>query len=194
MLGSLIERVFENHNLRKLYHILGGGLGIFGLVLLNRNWFILVGVIYVLVFLFYGKRVSFAAIAILLLLILSGSEFITLLASIIWVVGDGLAGLLGAAYGRRKWPWHNRKTIFGSVSFFVSSSLAMLVLLSDSTDIPPSALLLMTLVPCFVACMVETLPASFIRDRKPDDNLMVILITGFILQLLSLWLDLEGGF
>lgn len=43
MLELLVERVFKDHILRKLYHLLGGGLLIVGLVLMDRKWFVLMG-------------------------------------------------------------------------------------------------------------------------------------------------------
>jgi dolichol kinase len=194
MLGSLVERVFESHFLRKLYHLLGGGLGIIALLLLEPKWFLLVGALYVLAFFIYGRRISFAAIGVILVLLLSGSKFITLLTTVIWVIGDGLAGFLGAAYGKRKWPWHEHKTIVGSVSFFAGSSLAMLALLFASTGLPPLTLLLLSTLPCLVASMVEILPVSFIKDRKVDDNLIVILATGLVLRVLTAWLGVKAGF
>jgi dolichol kinase len=185
MNASLIDKVFEKHYLRKIYHFCGGGLLILGLVWLDQSWFVLLDALYILAFLIFGKRISFAAIGVMFLLVLSGSKAITLGATVIWVVGDGLAGLLGAAYGKKKWPWNSQKSILGSVSFLAGSYLAMLVFLNLAGEIQESAYRLWLLAPCLVAAIVETLPISFIRDRKPDDNLTIILATGLVLWMIS---------
>ena len=191
---SPIDKVFENHYWRKIYHLCGGMLLALGLIWLDQGWFVLLDAFYVLAFLILGRRISFAAIGVMLLLVMSGSKPITLGATVIWVVGDGLAGLLGAAYGKKKWPWNSQKSIFGSASFFTGSYLAMLVVLGVFDVTQDCAHELLLLVPCLVAAIVETLPVTFIRDRKPDDNLTVILATGLVLWLMIYVLGVENSY
>lgn len=190
----MVDKVFENHTFRKLYHLFGGGLLILGLFLLKQNWFLLASALYVLAFLIFGRRISFAAIGIMLLLVLSNSKWITIGSSLIWLVGDGMAGLLGRKYGRKKWPWNNQKTILGTISFFSAASLAMGGWLLVSTGEPPFSLILLCFIPCLAASIVEILPITFIRDRKPDDNLTVILLTGLVIKILTVCLAVKAGF
>jgi len=189
----LIDTIFENHVFRKLYHTFGGGLILGLLVLLDRNWFLIVGIIYFAAFLIFGRRISFAMVGILLVLILSGSKFTTLLTMVIWVVGDGLAGLIGKAYGRRRWPWQPQKTLAGSISFFAGATVAAWLLLLAYLDLPLSSQCLLAVLPSLVASTVEMLPITFIRDRKPDDNLTVLLATGVAVHGLTAWLGVAVG-
>lgn len=181
MIISLVDRIFENLFFRKLYHMFGGGLLVLGLVFLDRKWFMVLDAIYIFVFKVYGKRISFAAIGVLLLYFISNSRFITLEATVIWLVGDGMAALIGAAYGKKKWPWSTHKTILGSVAFLLSSILVALPVVSIYIDAPLSILFILVLAPCLCASIIEALPLSFIKDRKADDNLLVILSTGLLL-------------
>jgi len=194
MSTNLIDKVFENHYARKLYHMFGGGLLVLGLVFLNTFWFILLDSLYVLGFWIFGKRISFAAIGVMLLLILSGSKPITLMATLIWLVGDGLAGFIGAAYGTTKWPWHKQKSIQGSIAFLVGSFLMILLFLEMKSDLNPSIRTAFLFVPCLAACIIETLPISIIKDRKPDDNLIVILSTGVVLKILFVLFQVKDWF
>jgi dolichol kinase len=194
MVLTIIDKVFENQLLRKLYHLFGGGLMLLGLVILEQKWFLVAGTLYVVAFLTFGKRISFAAIGVLLLLILSGSKPLTIGATLIWLVGDGLAGLLGAAYGKKKWPWHSTKTFLGSASFFVGSFFAMWIWLQAHINAPLFTLGLLSFIACLAGSIVEALPITFIHDRKPDDNLTVILAPGLVVKILSFWLGVQDGF
>lgn len=189
----ILDRIFENHLFRKLYHMLGGGLLLGLLALLDSNGFLAVGALYFLAFLILGRRISFAVAGILLVLIFSGSKSTALLTTVIWIVGDGLAGLIGRAYGRRRWPWHPQKTLMGSAAFLGGASLAAALWLFVYMAAPPAILLMLSVIPSLAACLVETLPISFIRDRKPDDNLTVLLATGLVVNSLAGWLGVFAG-
>lgn len=182
--GTLADTVFENHKFRKIYHLLGGMMLIVGLAMIGKYWFSVFGCIYLIAFKLYARRISFAMIGILLLLMLSGSVLITLSTMVIWVIGDGLAGMIGARFGKIAWPWHPQKTILGSAAFFTSSALAQLIFLTLILKDLPHVLLLLSVIPAFVACIVETLPITIIKDRKADDNLLVILTTGLLIQVM----------
>ena len=187
----LFDRIFGNLYFRKLYHFWGGILMVVALILLDRNWFIFFAALYFILFFFIGKRISFAILGVLLLYIISGSKNLTVYTTIIWLVGDGVAGLIGGALGKRKLPWHDRKTILGSVSFFLSSWLVILTLFILTIEAPHSQLLILSIISCLVACFVESLPVSFIHDRKPDDNLIVLLLVGLTMWGFSKFLGLE---
>jgi dolichol kinase len=193
-LVSLVDKIFVNTFYRKLYHLVGGSLIVGGLILLELEWFIALCILYILAFYIISKRISFVIIGILLLLLLSNSIVITLSATTIWVVGDGLAGLVGAAFGKRRWPWHPHKTVLGSVAFFVGSFLAVLVVLISMVDASLKVVILLGLISSLGACIVEFLPITLIKDRKVDDNLMIIIASGLLIQLLTAWFSLEAGF
>jgi dolichol kinase len=186
MILILVDRIFENLFFRKLYHLFGGSLFVLGLVFLDKKWFIVLDAIYIVGFKVFGKRISFAAIGVLLLYLLSNSSFITLYATVIWLVGDGMAALIGAAYGKKKWSWSTHKTILGSVTFLFSSILVALPFVSTHIDAPLTILFILVVAPCLWATIIEALPLSFIKDRKADDNLLVILSTGLLLYGLHL--------
>lgn len=188
----IFDRLFGNLYLRKLYHMLGGILILCGLVFLDKAWFILMAGLYYLLFLLIGKRISFAIIGILLLYLLSNSRNLTLYATIIWWIGDFAAGVVGAAWGKQKLPWNPQKSILGSLSFFFSSFLVIFPMLIQTNPTSLKFLLPLCSLACLVACIVESLPITFIRDRKPDDNLTVILSTGFTLWVCAQVFDLRG--
>jgi dolichol kinase len=175
---SLVDKIFGSLYFRKLYHFLGGILIVIGLVRLRMACFLLFVGLYFLAFLIIGKRISFAALGILLLYVLSGSRNLTLYATIIWLVGDGTAATIGYAFGVRKLPWHEDKTILGSVSFTLSSWSVFLTLLITTSDAPLWKLLILSTISCLLAGLVESFPIPLIRDRRRDDNLIVLLLTG----------------
>ncbi|MBP1703537.1 MAG: hypothetical protein H6Q38_2644 [Chloroflexi bacterium] len=192
MTALLFDRIFGNFYARKLYHFLGGMLMVSALMLLERNWFILFAAVYFIIFFLIGKRISFAVIGVILIYIISGSKYLTLYATMIWLVGDGIAGLAGSAFGKQKLPWHDQKTITGSFAFFLSSFSVILTLLITTIEASYRQLLILSTISCLVACFVESLPVSFIRDRKPDDNLIVLISAGLTFWGFSKFLGLES--
>lgn len=191
MAELLFERIFDNLYLRKLYHFLGGTLMVFALLLLERNWFIFCAVLYFVSFVFIGKRVSFAILGTLILYVFSGSKNLTVYTTIIWLIGDGTAGFVGGALGKRKLPWHDRKTILGSISSFLSSWIVLLTLFILTIEAPHKLLLILSTISCLVACLFESLPVTFVRDRKQDDNLIILLFAGLTMWSFSKLLGLE---
>ena len=175
---SLVDKIFRSLYFRKLYHFLGGILMVIALVRLRMVWFLLLVGFYFLAFLIIGKRISFAALGVLLLYVLSGSRNLTLYTTIIWLVGDGTAATIGNAFGVRRLPWHEDKTILGSVSFTLSSWSVFLTLLITTIDAPLWKLIILSTVSCLLAGLMESFPITLIRDRRRDDNLIVLLLTG----------------
>lgn len=190
---SLADKVFSSTIYRKLYHLVGGSLVILGFLLLDREWFIASCILYIVLFYLICKRISFAVIGFLMLAILTNSTVIMLSSAAIWLVGDGMAGLIGGAFGKRKWPWHSQKTILGSASFLAGAFLAVLVVLNSTIDAPLHILALLSILVSIGACIIEVMPVPLIKDRKVDDNLLLILSSALLITLLSSWFGLEIG-
>jgi dolichol kinase len=181
---SVFNTIFESLIFRKSYHFIGGFLMIMMLFLLNESWIFVLGLSYLLLFWIYGKRISFAVLGILILYFITDSRFTTIGAAIIFVVGDGIAALIGSKYGRTKLLWHKEKTIMGTSAFFVSSFLAILIYLMTTLPEFDAILLVLAFLPSLVGCILEGLPITFIKDRKTDDNLIVIFGSGAALHAL----------
>jgi dolichol kinase len=165
-----------------------------GYILLDEEWFITVCILYILAFYLFSKRIAFAVIWLLLLVSLTDSYIVTVSAATIWVVGDGFAGLVGSAFGKRRWPWHTHKTILGSASFLAGSFPAVLVVLVSTIDAPLQSLILLSLIPSLGACIIEVQPITSVRDIKIDDNLLVLMSSALLIYLLFDWLGVEAAF
>jgi dolichol kinase len=187
MAESAVDLVFGRLLFRKAYHLLAGTLILTAIPLLDPPVFTAFLVFYLVAFRVWGKRISFAVLGILIVSLFC-SKYITFGATLIFVIGDGLAGLVGSYFGRTRWPWSAQKTVEGSLAFFLSAILAMLLFLS-LTMTWTTDLLLLAGLPTLAGCIAEVLPIDFIRDRRPDDNLIVILTSGIALQGLTLWLN-----
>jgi dolichol kinase len=75
--------------------------------------------------------------------------------------GDGLAALVGQSIGKHKWPW-SKKTIEGSITFVVASSLVLSILLLLAEQILnknyfDNLFYVIILVPIIIA-LIESLP------------------------------------
>ena len=191
----LSDEMFRCVWLRKAYHLIAGSLLLTAIIVLNANWLSAFCVFWILVFGAISKRVSTAVLGVLLLSVLTGSRFTTLGAGMIFVVGDGMAALVGIACGGRKWPWSDQKTIVGSLAFLVGASFAMRGVLSILVQETPSRLFLLSVLPSVIGCLAEAMPLALvrdIRDSKPDDNLLVILSSGAALHWLTKCLQVQG--
>lgn len=178
------DKIFENLWLRKAYHLVGGMFLVFGLVELG-SWFFAAGVVYLIAFWILGKRVSFALLGILVVLATTGSVFITGGATIVFWIGDGFAALVGAQFGRTRWLWNQTKTIAGSFAFFIGSALALLLFFASVFRGIPQSAYPVALVTAFVGTIAEMVPLTLFKDRKPDDNFVIIVVTGITLQVLA---------
>lgn len=92
------------------------------------------------------------------------------------------------------WPWNEEKSLIGSVAFFISAAIAMWVLVSLSVAPGDKFAWLLVVAPVLVGCLVESLPITIIKDRKPDDNLILILSCGLTIQIVQNMLGMEGLF
>ena len=83
-------------------------------------------------------------------------------------VGDAFSGIVGYYLGKRKLPYNPKKTLEGTLAFFISSFIALSLILE------PAKALIISLISSFV----ESLPL------KIDDNFTLPLISSFTAYLL----------
>ena len=113
----IFDRIFDCIWFCKTYHLIAGCLLAAAILALDRDWFIILCVVWLVFFGVIGRRVSTAVLGVLLLAILTESKLTTLAAAIVFVVGDGAAAIVGAIFGKMKVPWNRRKSIAGSLAF-----------------------------------------------------------------------------
>ncbi len=183
--NSLIDQVFGSLMPRKLYHVLGGLLVTGMLIYLKDGfWLYMLGVLYVILFAVWGSRISFAVLGVLILGIFTHSRFACAGAYLILAIGDGSAAIVGSRYGTAPWPWQRNKTILGSAAFLVTSFAALTVFIRYATLASISGAMWMAILPALVGTLAECSPIRIIRDSKPDDNLLIILSSGLLLNVL----------
>jgi hypothetical protein len=182
---GFVDALFGSLILRKAYHVIGGFIIIALLVWVSRIWLFALGFTYLLAFWIWGRRISFAVLAILILITVTGSRLAATGAAIVFTIGDGIAAIIGARYGKTTWPWHRKKTMLGTFSFFVGSFLALAMYVHVVAQSSGVEQLLLALLPSLMGAVVECLPVTAIRDRKPDDNLLVILTSGLVFHILE---------
>ena len=107
------------------------------------------------------------------------------IAAAVWGIlafGDGMATLVGQAFGRRKLPWNPRKSWAGSLSYlaFGSAAAATLLLWTAPGRYEVGFALAIAGATALAAALVESLPIAL------DDNLGVPLLAGLLLFCLSL--------
>ena len=95
------------------------------------------------------------------------SELIAFVVILILAFADSFATLVGKFYGRAKIPYNRKKSVEGSVAFFVTALICALFFLPLKT----------ALIASFVSCIIETIPFKF-------DNISIPLGTGLFLGLL----------
>ncbi len=182
---GFVDTLFGSLILRKAYHVVGGFIIIVLLVWVSPIWLFALGFTYLLAFWIWGRRISFAVLAILVLIAVTGSRPAATGAAIVFTIGDGAAAIIGARYGKTTWPWHRKKTIAGTFSFVIGSLLALSMYLHMAAQSSGVKQLMLALLPSLTGAVVECLPVTAIRDRKPDDNLLVILTSGLVFYILE---------
>jgi dolichol kinase len=111
-----------------------------------------------------GEGAMYNALGILFALGLLRSDYLAAIATImILALGDGFATYIGTIYGRRKLPWNNRKTIEGSIGFFVGAMCALLIL-----PLP------LTVAVVLLASVIETLPIRL------NDNITLPIVSSLV--------------
>ncbi len=106
------------------------------------------------------------AVGVLLSLVFF-SELIAYVVIVILAFADSFATIVGKFYGRIKIPYNRKKSVEGSMTFFVTALICTVFLLPLKT----------ALIASFVSCIIETLPFKF-------DNISIPLGTGLIIGLI----------
>lgn len=110
---------------------------------------------------------------LLLILIYRRSMHVVAAVWAILALGDGAAGLAGAALSGPALPWNRRKTWAGSLAFLLAGSAgAYLLARWVNPELPAGKTLLVCALTALVGTAVESLPISL------DDNLSVPLVCG----------------
>jgi hypothetical protein len=186
------DRVFAYVWFRKAYHMLGGGLLAAGAFMLDTTWFIALCVTWLVLFGIVSRRISTAVLGLIILTVLTDAKLTIFGAALIFVIGDGIATIAGTAFGRMKLPWHDKKSVAGTLSFLVAGTFAMLIALSILLNCSFQKLAMLAVFPSLAGCLTEALPFALvrdIRDGQPDDNLLVLLISGAVLHWLTKFLQ-----
>ncbi len=95
------------------------------------------------------------------------SELIVYVVIVILAFADSLATIIGKFYGRIKIPYNRKKSVEGSMAFFVTALICAVFFLPLKT----------ALIASFISCIIETIPFKF-------DNISIPLGTGLILGLI----------
>lgn len=190
---SSLVSYFDTHLIaRKVFHLLAGAFLIAVLGVLNTTQLFALGTIAILLYWLLSRRISSAVFGPMLLLGLTGSKFVALGASLVLILGDGLAAVIGSTLGRKKWPWCQDKTIEGSLAFLLASFLGVLIFLCLA--MPHGTMWQKTIIsffPSLGGCFIEALPIRVaVNPRYANDNLGIVLLSGFLLYLVSAWVDL----
>ena len=189
ILQPIAQRFDHDLVLRKAYHLIGGSVVFLVVSALDPFLSLILGFVGFILLWLFGGGISFALLGVMALLFISGSKFITQGALVIFVVGDGMAALIGAKLGRTKWAWSKKKTLVGSAAFLLTAFPAMLIyLILQNSALPWDYLLAMAFIPSLVACAIEAWPPGFVRGRRADDNLFIILTGGATLYFVALFL------
>ena len=194
-LARFVDRFFDSVWSRKAYHLVAGGLLATASLVLSNSWFAALCLAWLVLFGLASKRISTAVLGLLLLALLTGARLTIFGAALIFVVGDGVAALAGTALGRTRLPWHEQKSVAGSLAFLASATIAMLIALPAMFICSPAQLVLLAVLPSTVGCLAEAQPFALvrdIRDGKPDDNLLVILSSGAMLHFLIGFLHIRA--
>jgi hypothetical protein len=183
---SLFDTVFTSLPWRKAYHFAGGIGLLLAFTFLPPLALYAVCITYLIGFLVFGKRISFAVLGALLLFAITRSRFAVLGSVLVFTLGDGLAAVIGARFGRSRLPWNGEKTVLGSLTYLLAASAGMAFFVWLAAPIHPGEQLIVILVPSIVGAAIESLPLTTIRDRKPDDILLSILGVGLVLFALQI--------
>ena len=179
---------------RKLSHMLGAIVAAFLPYFLKLDSIIVLGLLFFALLLFSSKRRLLGGIhnvkrntigaflfpvGIILSALLFKNQENSIYAMSILIMGlsDGIAGIVGETYGKHKYNFTSEKTIEGSTSFFVVTTIIILVgtILNSSVHYLQLPLTLMIAV---IITIIEGI------SGKGWDNLTVPIISGLLLQTL----------
>ena len=134
----------------------------------------------------FAPGVVFYPLAVLLLVLLFPHRLdIVASAWAVLAVGDGMAGVIGRRFGRRRIPWNREKSIAGSLALFLCGGAAGALLAwwtRPAASIEPSLMFSLgaPFAGALVAALVETIPIRL------DDNLSVPFAAAGVMWALSL--------
>ena len=122
--------------------------------------------------------------SVLLLILLYGTRmFIAAGAWAVMAFGDGLAGIVGRAVGRIRYPWNRKKTLEGTLGFFIGGVAGAAALMYWTTrGVVPKGwtaepALFFLGVPAAVVALTGLLETL---DLRLDDNFTVPMAAGFL--------------
>jgi uncharacterized protein (TIGR00297 family) len=135
-----------------------------------------------------GKAPGFVFYPLAVLLLILAFWTHLEVAAAVWGIlafGDGMASVVGMAFGRAKLPWNPRKSWAGTLAYWICGTAAATVLLQWTA--PDHYSLQFALGCCALAALLSAVLESL--PQGLDDNLGVPLVTGLCL----LGLLLSGG-
>ncbi len=116
------------------------------------------------------RKLALAPVALALGVMLSLVLFPTLIASVsiaILACADSMATIAGKFYGKIRIPYNHKKSIEGSIAFFITAFICAVIYVPLKT----------ALIVSLVSCIIESLPVEF-------DNISIPLGTGLLLWLI----------
>ena len=87
-----------------------------------------------------------------------GDRYLVLACVYAWGVGDAFAALIGKRFGKHKIKWKladNHKSVEGTLAMFISSAIAVFIILNIRGGISLPGCLLISVLGAFVAAVVE---------------------------------------
>ena len=116
------------------------------------------------------RRFAFAPVTLALGVVFSLVLFPTLIASVsiaILACADSMATIAGKFYGKIRIPYNHKKSLEGSIAFFITAFICAVIYVPLKT----------ALIVSLVSCIIESLPVEF-------DNISIPLGTGLFLWLI----------
>ena len=116
------------------------------------------------------RKLALAPVALALGVMLSLVLFPTLIASVsiaILACADSMATIAGKFYGKIRIPYNHKKSLEGSIAFFITAFICAVIYVPLKT----------ALIVSLVSCIIESLPVEF-------DNISIPLGTGLFLWLI----------
>ncbi|WP_461831954.1 diacylglycerol/polyprenol kinase family protein, partial [Aquifex sp.] len=109
-----------------------------------------------------GIQAFYALLGIFISYLLFGTKAVY--GIVVLAVGDGFSGLVGYYFGKRKLFYNRKKTLEGSIAFFLSSFFALLLI----TDVYEAFFI------SLVSAFIESLKLPF------DDNLLIPIVASLL--------------
>ena len=121
-------------------------------------------------------KVLYAVCVLALILVFHDRIYIAAGIWAILAVGDSLSNVVGRRFGKRKLPYNPSKSYIGSLTFWITGTLAAWILiwwnLPQNTEFSPGRILAFSIVAALLCAIVESLPPVI------DDNLAIAWVGG----------------